>query len=128
MDAKKDGMGKINTMIKLTKININPNSEALQASTVEEYRIDQERGTWGQFYEGKSPPVEYWIIGEPLNELKIGESFLIDRYNRNGVIRRGRMHTSKVEKIEKDGDVTYITTANSLYKMEEVEDEEILSV
>lgn len=36
-------------MIKLTKIDINPNSEAEQSSSVEEYRIDQERGTWGQF-------------------------------------------------------------------------------
>lgn len=115
-------------MIKLTKININPDSKVLQASTVEEYRTDQERGTWGEFFEGKSPPIDYWIIGEPLSELKEGIGFIIDRYNRNGVIKRGTMMTSEVKKIEKDGDVTYITTANSLYKMEEVEDEEILSV
>lgn len=108
-------------------MDINPNSEIQHASSVDEYRTDQERGTWGEFFESKSPPVEYWIVGEPLVELKEGSSFIVDRYNRNGVIKHGTMMTSKVEKIEKNGNVTYITTANSLYKMEEVEDEEILS-
>jgi hypothetical protein len=114
-------------MIKLTKININPNSEATQSSTVEEYRIDQERGTWGQFHEGKSPPVDYWIVGELIGEIEVGKMIIIDRWNRNGVVKRGTMHTSEVMKLEENEGVTYITTANSLYKMEQVEDEEILN-
>lgn len=111
-------------MIKLTKININPNNtEAIHASTVEEYRIDQERGTWGQFHEGKSPPVDYWVIGELMGSIEVGKAIMIDRHNRNGVEVRGVMYTSVVEKIENDGDVKYITTANSLYKLEYVNDE-----
>lgn len=105
-------------MIKLTKINTNPDSGVQHASTVEEYRIDQERGTWGQFHEGKSPPIDYWVIGELMGPIEIGKSILIDRHSRNGVEIRGVMHTSVVENIENDGDVKYITTANSIYKLE----------
>ena len=114
-------------MIKLTKIDINPNSEVIQASNVEEYRIDRERGTWGQWFEGKSPPVDYWIVGELIGKIQVGKALLIDRWNRNGVVIRGTMHTSEVKKIEENDGVTYITTANSLYKMEQVEDGEILN-
>lgn len=111
-------------MKKLTKININPNSEVAHASTVEEYRIDQERGTWGQFFEGKSPPVEYWVVGNLVYPIEIGKSVIIDRHVRNGVEVRGVMSTSPVVQIEHDGDVTYITTANSVYKIEDVTEEE----
>lgn len=114
-------------MIKLSKIDINPNSEVVQSSTVEEYRIDQERGTWGQFYENKSPPVDYWIVGEIIGEIQVGERIIINRWNRNGVVKRGTMNTSKVMKIEENDGVTYITTANSLYKMENAENEDILN-
>ena len=109
-------------MIKLTKININPNSEVIQSSTVEEYRIDQERCTWGHYNEGKSPPVDYWVVGELVGEVQVGNSITIKRWNRNGVLISGIMHTSKVEKIDESDGVTYITTANSHYKMENVED------
>lgn len=105
-------------MIKLTKININPNSEVPHAATVEEYRIDQERGTWGQFFEGKSPPVDYWVIGELVGPIEIGKPVLIDRHNRNGVEIRGTMYTSVVLKIDNHRDAVYITTANSVYKLE----------
>jgi hypothetical protein len=114
-------------MIKLTKIDINPNSGAIQASTIEEYRTDQERGTWGQWFEGKSPPVDYWIVGELIGEIQVGKAILIDRWNRNGVVIRGIMHTSEVMKLEENDGVTYITTANSLYKMEQVDEEDVLN-
>jgi hypothetical protein len=108
-------------MIKLTKIDINPNSEVEHASTIEEYRKDQERGTWGEFFDGRSPPIEYYMIGEPLVPLEEGKCFIIDRHNRNGIEIRGVMHTSPVQKIEGEGDVLFITTANSLYKLELVD-------
>ena len=114
-------------MIKLTKIDINPNSEVIQSSTVEEYRTDQERGTWGQFYQGKSPPVDYWIVGELVNKIELDMPVIIDRWNRNGVVMRGTIYTSIVKNVEKKDGVTYITTANSLYKMEKVEDDDILN-
>lgn len=107
-------------MIKLTKININPeNKEITHAESVEEYRIDQERGTWGEFFDGKSPPIDYWILGELMRPPQVGRGLLIDRTNRNGVEVRGVMMTSAVKKIDKEDGVTYITTANSLYKLEE---------
>jgi hypothetical protein len=99
----------------------------IQASTIEEYRIDQERGTWGELFESKSPPVDYWIVGEVIGEIQVGKAIIIDRWNRNGVVIRGTMHTSEVMKLEENEGVTYITTANSLYKMENVEDDEILN-
>lgn len=111
-------------MIKLTKIDINPNNqEVVHAASVDEYRQDQERGTWGQFFEGKSPPVEYWVAGHLIRPVAIGEHVLIERLNRNGLAKWGIMKTSTVQKIEQDGDVTFITTANSLYKMENYDEE-----
>lgn len=108
-------------MIKLTKINVNPeNKEVSHASSVEEYRIDQERGTWGQFFEGKSPPIDYWVIGKLIEPIEIGKGVMVDRTNRNGVEVRGVMMTSVVKKIDKEEGATYITTANSLYKLEEL--------
>jgi hypothetical protein len=107
-------------MIKLTKINVNKNSTVQHAKTVEEYKVDQERGTYGQFFEGKSPPIDYWIVGEPIGKLEEGKCFMIDRYCRNGVKIKGAMYTSPVESIEHQDSVTYFTTQNSVYKMEEV--------
>jgi hypothetical protein len=66
-------------------------------------------------------------VGELIGEIEVGKMIIIDRWNRNGVVKRGTMHTSEVMKLEENEGVTYITTANSLYKMEQVEDEEILN-
>jgi nanoRNase/pAp phosphatase (c-di-AMP/oligoRNAs hydrolase) len=92
---------------------------------LEEYRIDQERASWGQFFEGKSAPIDYWMVGELVREIKVGESILMDRWNRNGVVKKGIFVSSTVKKIEEQENCTYITTLNSLYKLENVEDDEI---
>ena len=114
-------------MIKLTKMAVNPDSKVIQSETVEEYRNDQERGTWGQFFEGKSPPIDYWIIGELLAPFEVGKPAIIERYNRNGVIKYGIMYTSNIVVIEYENfnEVKYVTTENSVYKVEEVEEEAI---
>jgi hypothetical protein len=111
-------------MIKLTKININPNSEVDHALTIEEYRNQN----WKEIFNAKSPPIDYWVVGEIISELKEGLPIIIERWNRNGVVSHGIMTTSVVDKIEKNGNVTYITTANSLYQIENVSEEEILNI
>jgi len=115
-------------MIKLIKLKPNPQSDAPQAQSVEEYRVDQERGTYGQFHEGKSPPVDYWVVGEMIGSLEIGKGLLIDRYNRNGVVMRGTMMTSPIQSIVDGGGGLILTTANSVYLLEEVSDEECLNL
>jgi hypothetical protein len=99
-------------MVRLTKIAINPESQMKIAESLDDYNIDQERGTWGQFFEGKSPPVDFTFEGDAFESPREGERF--------GVMNQWGKYvwTSTVRKIEKDGDITYITTINSLYKME----------
>jgi hypothetical protein len=114
-------------MIKLTKIDINPNSQVQHAETVAEYREGMDNARWDNLFEGKSPPVDYYVVGNVIGEIVVGRPVMIDRWNRNGVVTRGAMTTSPVTTIEKNSDSVYITTANSLYKLEEVSDEEILT-
>jgi len=106
-------------MIRLTKIDINPASPVIQSKTVDEYLTDQERGTWGLFFEGKSPPVDYWVEGELIHPIEVGKSILLDRHNRNGVEIRGLFHTSVVESVETSEGAIYAQTRNSLYKIEQ---------
>ena len=111
-------------MKRLTKIDINPNSLVPQAQTIEEYRIDQERGGWGQFLEGKSPPISYEMVGELIGEIKCNSPILMDRFFRSDITgalieSRGVLCSSIVRNVEERNGVTYLTTDNSLYKMEE---------
>lgn len=111
-------------MKRLTKIDINPNSLVPQAQTIEEYRIDQERGGWEQFLEGKSPPIAYEMVGELIGEIKCNSPILMDRFFRSDITgalieMRGVFHSSIVRNVEERNGVTYLTTDNSLYKMEE---------
>lgn len=113
-------------MKRLIKIDVNPNSVVLQAKSTEEYRVDQERATWGQFYEGKSPPISYQVIGNIIGEIKVGHAIIMDRYYRLDsddelIEMRGVFHSSTVQGIEDSDGVTYITTNNSLYKLEDCE-------
>ena len=111
-------------MKQLTKIHINPDSKAPQSTSIEEYRIDQERGTWGQFFEGKSPPIEYTVIGDVIGDIKVGACLIMRRYFRSVITGQvlgidGVMHTSEIKGIEHAEDCTYITTANSVYKLQD---------
>jgi len=111
-------------MKRLTKIDINPNSLALQSQTVKEYRIDQERGGWGHFLEGKSPPIAYEMVGELIGEIKCNSPILMDRFFRSDITgalieSRGVFHSSIVRNVEERNGVTYVTTDNSLYKVED---------
>jgi len=93
-----------------------------QAESVEEYRIDQERGSWGQFFEGKSPPIEYEVQGF-IEEFKvdIGSPFTMIRTCRNGVQRLGFFATSNVQAVEETGEGWVLQTKNSVYLVSESE-------
>jgi hypothetical protein len=69
-----------------------------------------------------SPNVDYWIIGELIQPPSIGHYVVVDRWVRNGVAIRGVFHSSLVTKITEDG----FETQNSVYRLEEVADEDIL--
>lgn len=112
-------------MKKLTKIDVNPKSIAPQAENIGEYRANQELGI-KQFYEGKSPPISYEVVGNIIGEIEKGASVLMDRYYRSDadgelIEMRGIFRSSIVQNIEESDDVTYITTDNSLYKIEDFE-------
>lgn len=110
-------------MKRLTKININPDSLVLQAQTIEEYRKDQENG-WFSISEGKSPPIAYEMVGELIGEIKCNSPILMDRLFRSDITgalieMRGVFHSSIVQNVEERNGVTYVTTDNSLYKVED---------
>lgn len=112
------------SMKRLTKIDVNPNSLVLQAQTIEEYRIDQERGGWEQFFEGKSPPIAYEMVGELIGEIEVDRQILMNRFFRSDITgalieMRGVFHSSIVRNVEERNGVTYVTTDNSLYKVED---------
>lgn len=71
-----------------------------------------------------STNIDYWLIGELIQSPVVGESVVVDRWVRNGQMIRGIFHTSLVTKVTEDG----FETINSVYKMEEVDDESILDV
>jgi len=108
-------------MIKLTKINVNPSSVVQHAESVKEYRDSLDN-----LFAGKSPPIDYIIVGELVRDIKIGESVLLRRYYRSDglsdQLKRvdGITTTSVVENLFDLEGVKYITTRNSVYKIENV--------
>ena len=111
-------------MYKITKLK--PSDDALfpTAENHDEYRESVLQGIFTMSGEHISPNIDYWVVGEILRGPNIGESLILDRWVRNGELIRGTFTTSKITKILEDG----FETQNSVYKMEVVNDEEILSL
>ncbi len=65
-----------------------------------------------------SLPVDYWIEGELMFEIKEGSSIRALRTSRNGEPVKGVFISSPVQKIQEVNGVIYATTANSVYKIE----------
>ena len=105
-------------MVKLTKVNTNPSSIIEHAKSVKEYRENQ------LLFAGKSPPIEYCIIGTLLKDIKVGEVIMLKRYARSdgdsGELKRveGVTITSSVESVYEEKGVKYAMTKNSVYKIE----------
>lgn len=99
---------------RLTKISTPSNASYPSASSIKEYRANLTRS------EGFSPPIEYYVEGEPLNTPAKGESFRMFRDNRNGVKIFGHFVSSPIVDVNEGKDFTLFTTQNSIYKLEKI--------
>jgi hypothetical protein len=111
-------------MHKLTKIKAVENPQVKTASNHDEYRESVVSGLHRIDDNHLSPNVEYWVLGEITQKPEIGSFLVMDRWIRNGTLSRGIFSTSKITSITEDG----FETMNSIYKLEEVEDESILEL
>ena len=72
-----------------------------------------------------SPFVGYWVVGTLLTPIKLGKSIRMNREIRNGVKVDGYFVSSIVQKIDDTRikfDVLIVETDNSIYKIEEIEE------
>ncbi len=93
--------------IRLSKIAAAPNAVFPSAEWHEHVQGEDMHPT-------KSIPIDYWVEGELLAEVRIGGPVYIARDIRNGHKVTGLFSSSLVRKIEGD----LITTGNSIYKIE----------
>jgi hypothetical protein len=109
-------------MKKLTKVSKSEFPISETANSVEEYG----QLVWNSMFDvfmgvgnkELSPNVGYWIAGDLLEPMKVGEPVKMMRYIRNGVKCEGIFYTTPIEEIFDGG----FTTANSVYKLEEYND------
>ena len=111
-------------MHKITKLKAVENPLVETAITHDQYRDSIVSGLFKINDEHLSPNVDYWIVGELLTKPTVGERLQVDRWMRNGQLIRGLFTTTTITKITDDG----FETQNSVYKLEEVDDEKILEV
>ena len=95
---------------RLTKIAAHENPLTKSASSIEEYRNSLSDGKF-------SPPIEYYIEGEPLCFPNKGECFAMSRDNRNGVKIFGFFTSTMVVDVSEGEDFTLFSTENSIYKL-----------
>jgi len=105
-------------MHKITKISTSDNPQSPTASSVDAYRNSLAEDI------PYSPCVDYWVVGEILKGPFIGCSLVMDRWVRNGILTRGTFSTSRITSLTEDG----FKTMNSVYKLEEVDEETILEL
>jgi hypothetical protein len=111
-------------MHKLTKLKSVENPSVQTADSHDEYRASKEASLFRIGDNHLSPNVDYWVVGDIINPPSIGEGLIMDRWVRNGQFVRGRFSTSSITSITDDG----FETMNSVYKLEEVDDDEILEL
>lgn len=104
----------MNTLYRLTKIKASNDAKYSPAENVETYRKSLLIG------KELSPPIDYYVEGHLIHSLNVGDCLLIDRINRNGIDVKGYMRTSPITHIEYAYKETFITTENSIYKLEEI--------
>lgn len=100
---------------RLTKIAAHENPLTKSASSIEEYRNSLEDSKF-------SPPVEYYIEGEPFESPAKGECFKMLRDNRNGVKVLGLFTSTTVVDVCDGKDFLLFSTENSVYKLEKLVD------
>ncbi len=93
------------TYVRISKIGVNPHG--LPACPAP-FHTPNSSGMWDGIL---SIPVDYWMEGRLLQDIKVSGHIRLHRTVRNGVIARGLFHSSIVCKIEG----YRITTCNSVY-------------
>jgi hypothetical protein len=69
---------------------------------------------YGNYNEGISLPIDYWVEGYLLAEPTVGKTVVVDRVSRNGEKVSGMMVTSTVTEVFEGG----FKTLNSVYKID----------
>jgi hypothetical protein len=111
-------------MKKLTKIAVGDFPLVESAKTIEEYGAS----VWGTLFslceDHASPPVDYWLAGDIIGEVLVGQSLTMYRHVRNGVKIEGWFQTSPVREIIKnsENELIGISTGNSVYRIEDYDD------
>lgn len=103
------------TMKKITKIHIPDGALCPSAETIDDYRSNM----WEM-----SPNVGYWVAGDLIGEISVGQPVRMFRKIRNGVECSGMFQTSpvseKVVEIDNQGErVIAFVTGNSYYKIQD---------
>lgn len=111
-------------MHKITKLKASDDPSYPTADTHDDYRHSVTSFPIKHKDSRLSPSVDYWVIGDITCPPQVGVSVMMDRWVRNGVLARGRFSTSPVVKINENG----FETMNSVYKLEEVDDDSILEL
>lgn len=109
-------------MKKLTKIALADFPLMESSKSIEEYGASVWNSLFTLSGDHKSPPIDYWVAGYIVGEIKCGEPLQMMRTIRNGVETPGLFRTTPITNIGRLGDnIRFIETANSLYKVEDYE-------
>lgn len=107
-------------MKKLTKIAVGDFPLVESANTLEEYGASVWNSLFTLFENHSSPPVDYWVAGDIIGEVTVGEPLKMYRHIRNDVKVEGIFYTSPVRELIKNSEKELIgfSTANSVYRVE----------
>lgn len=105
----------MNEYIKLIKIDTSVNPEIPTP--------EMRKFAPGEHNPGASVPISYWVTGWLLNDVEVGRPLIIERNNRNGVVMPGIMNTSAIQEIELFPGGLLLSTINSIYRLEWLNDE-----
>jgi hypothetical protein len=91
---------------------------------LEEPRV--QTADWAEYIPGAfnslSPPVEYTIkaVIHDYDSIEVGGFIWADRYERNGEPVQGVFRSSRITKVENENGNLKVTTGNSIYLIEEI--------
>lgn len=109
-------MFKYRTKVKMTKVGAVEDTN-IKTPEWEEYKM-------GEDNPGYSVPVQYWVTGRLIQDMAFDHGVMILRDTRNGVEVDGIMRTSPIVRMTKKTDkILELETENSVYLIEELEDQ-----
>ena len=106
-------------MFKITKLKAVENPRCRTADTHDEYRKSVVDSLFRLNDDHLSPSIDYWVIGDIIRWPEVGQTVLMDRKIRNGVIVEGMFETTIVTELILGG----FKTLNSEYIIEGVDED-----